>query len=146
MNYIKALVIKFLMTFGVLFIFLSLMFNMALIHVIAVSAIITVLGFVLGDLFILPSFENWGATLTDFFLVVIAIQVYGMNFFTGNLPTLGTIGFIALIISAGEFFYHIYIDHNILNVIEEKDPIKDEDIAYLQTEFSEEFDEENYDE
>lgn len=146
MNYIKAIAIKFIMTFIVLFITLSLMFNVALTHVITLSAIITFLGFVLGDLFILPSFENWGATIADFFLVVVAIQVYGMNFFAEILPSLAIIGLIALVISLGEFFYHMYIDHNILNVIEEKDPIMERDISHLQTEFSDEFDEENNEE
>lgn len=138
MNYAKAFILKLLMIFVVLFLSLNLLFNVSLFHVVMLSLIISVTSFILGDFFILPAFENWGATLADFFLVVIAIRIYGMNFFIESLPTLGTVGLIALIISVGEIFYHIYIDRHFLNVIEYKDQVPEASMLNLQTEFSEE--------
>lgn len=124
--------LKLLIIFAVLFVTLSFMFNVLLPHVIALSLIIAIVSFVVSDFFILPAFENWGATIANFFLIVIAIRTYGLIFLIDTLPSLGMIGLIALVLSIGLFFYHIYVDRRILNVIEVKNELK------MQTEFSEE--------
>lgn len=139
MKYIKSFAMKFVMTLAVLFIFLSLFNNVSMAHILALSLIISIVGFLLGDLVILPAFENWGATITDFFLVVITVRLYGMIFFVQYLPSLATVGLIALILSVGEVFLHIYINRTILNVIESKDSPYQIDMSDFQTEFGEEF-------
>lgn len=139
MKYINAFIIKFVMTLFVLYIFLGLFNNVSFIHILLLGLIISILGFLLGDLVILPAFENWGATISDFFLVVILVRLYGAMFFTQHLPSLAVVGMMALILSLGEFFFHIYIDYNILNKTKRVKPENEIGVGDYQTEFTEEF-------
>src|SRR5699024_1964767 len=100
---------------------------------------ITGIGFILGDLIILPAFENWGATLADFFLIVITIRVYSSILLVEPFVTLSIIGLAALIISAGEVYFHIYMDRKFLNVVESVDSTERVNMSELQTEFGDEF-------
>lgn len=140
LKYVNSLIIKFLMTFAILFVFLSMFNNVSVFHIFMLSLIITSLGFILGDLIILRFSENWLATITDFLLVVIAIRVYSSVFFMETLPSLSTVGLIALIVAAGEVFFHTYVDRNILNITETVDSRDQINTMDLQTEFAEEFD------
>lgn len=139
MKYVSAIIMKFLMTFIVLFVFLSLFNDVSLFHVFMMSLIITGIGFILGDLIILPAFENWGATLADFFLIVITIRVYSSILLVEPFVPLSTIGLAALIISAGEVYFHIYMDRKFLNVVESVDSTERVNMSELQTEFGDEF-------
>jgi len=138
MDYVKAIIIKFVMSLAVLWVILGLIYNVAFGHVLTLSLIITALGFILGDLIILRWFENWGATIADFLLVFAAVWVYSINFIFENFPVLWAAALSALIISVGEVFFHKYIDRHIIHVDERVDEANRADVGNLQTEFGEE--------
>lgn len=69
---------------------------------------LVVIGYLLGDLWILPKLGNVAATIGDF--IINALGIWAM---TEALPqfTLSTSGYwiIALALAAGEWFFHQYL-------------------------------------
>lgn len=142
MDYVKALVIKFVMCLAVLWIVLGVFYNVDFGHILALSLIITPVSFILGDLFILSRFENWGATIADFILVMAVVWLYSINFINEAFPYITAAALSALIISVGEIFFHRYVDRHILHVDDRtvsRDDQRNIDRS-LQTEFGEEID------
>lgn len=143
LEYVKALIIKFIMSTAVIWLVLGLNYGVPFGHIIMLSLIITLVAFVLGDLMILPRFENWGATLADFLLVFAAVSLYSTNFTNENFPLLNVAATIAILISIGEIFFHKYVDRHILysddTVGHRRDNYTIED-SRLNTEFSKEVD------
>src|SRR5690625_3132658 len=143
MEYVKALLIKFVMTTAVLWVVLGAFYGASFASIFILSLIIAGLSFVLGDLFILPKFENWGATISDFLLVFLAVWLYSANVAIVNYPAITAAAMSAILISIGEVFFHKYVDSHILNVDDRtggrtQPPRTTED--HLQTEFGDEID------
>lgn len=140
MKHVKALLIKFIFTLLVLLLVLGAIYNMTYGNIFFISIIITGTGYVLGDLYVLPRFENWGAIISDFLLVVAVIYFYGTIFLVTPFSLLNAAAITAIILSIGEFFFHKYVDMRILRPVDtsrtkEKTNI---DVKRLQTEMSEE--------
>lgn len=136
MEHVKALIIKFIMCTAVLWVVLGLFFGVTFSAILTIAVILTVVSYLLGDLFILPRFENWGATLADFGLAFLGVWFLGYYL---NIPLFTAALFSGVIIAIGEYFFHKYVakhvlDHNLIVTEEEKDIIHDK----LQTEFSSE--------
>ena len=143
MDYVKALIIKFVMCLAVLWIVLGVFYNINFGHVLTLSLIITAASFVIGDLFILPRFENWGATIADFFMALAIVWLYSVNFVNDIFPVLTAAALSALILAVGEIFFHRYVDSHILHVQDETVNRENQmtiDQRNLQTEFGEEID------
>ncbi|MFC3038749.1 YndM family protein [Virgibacillus xinjiangensis] len=105
-----ALVIKFAMITAVLWIVLGGFYDVSFGDIFATSLILTALAF-LADVYLLPVIENFGATLGDFGLAFAGVWVLGNYLFEETIP-LGTATLIsALIIAAGEFFFHQYMEN-----------------------------------
>lgn len=144
MDYVKALIIKLLMCTAVIWFVLGVMYNVNFGHVITLSLFITIASFILGDIFLLPKFENWGATIADFILVFAAVWIYSANFINVNFSLLNAAAITAIIIAIGEIFFHQYVDRHILHV-DDRIIIRDDDNrdirqSELKTEFGEEID------
>lgn len=142
--YIKALIIKFVMCFAVLWIILGGFHNVNLGHIFMMSLIITIVSFILGDLYLLPKFENWGATMADFFLALAVIWFYCTNFVDVNFSVLTAAAITSLVLAVGEWFYHQYIDKRLFT--EDDKRSKKLETERLQTEFGEEMEPPNEDE
>lgn len=143
MDYVKALVIKFVMCLAVLWLVLGVFYNVGFGHILTLSIILTPVTFILGDLFILRRFENWGATIADFLMVFAVVWFYGAYFINVTFPVITAAALSALIISVGEIFFHRYVDNHILHVEDDKrdrDRRANIDDRNLQTEFGEEID------
>ena len=109
MKYIEALLIKFAMIFSVLFVILGLAFGVELYEIFIISLIITAVGFV-GDLIIYPKTSNKIATGGDFVIVFLAVWLLGLWLIaTPDFSLIMAALFSALLIAAGEWFFHIYL-------------------------------------
>ncbi|WP_257348758.1 YndM family protein [Pseudalkalibacillus decolorationis] len=114
MKHIKALLIKFVMITLVLFIVLGLGYEVSFADILALSTILTVAAYLIGDLFILPRYGNTAATIADFGLVYLGLWALGDAFIEGDIP-LGLATFYATAgITIGEWFFHRYMDNEIL--------------------------------
>jgi hypothetical protein len=135
----KALFMKFLMITAVLWVILSLIYDVSFTDVLITSVVLTAVGYV-GDVFILPKIGNVWAAISDFVIAYAVIYFLGSYIYEQPL-TLGTAAFIsALILMVGELLLHRYMH---TNIFEPRKSNPDEKVGYynrtnLQTEFAEE--------
>lgn len=109
MKYIEALLIKFAMIFAVLFVILGLVYGVELFEIFVLSLIITIVGFA-GDLIIYPKTSNRVATGGDFVIVFLLVWLLGMWLIdTPDFSLIMAALFTAVIVAAGEWFFHIYL-------------------------------------
>lgn len=109
MKYVEALVIKFAMIFAVLFIILGLVYGVGLFEIFIISLIITAVGFI-GDLVIYPKTSNKTATGGDFVIVFLAVWLVGILLIESpDFSLILAAVYSALLVAAGEWFFHIYL-------------------------------------
>lgn len=104
----RALVFKYLMTFVVSVIALSMFGDNSWPMVALYAVVATAANYLIGDLVILPSMGNLVASVADGGLAALAAYLMSMmsvNFSTtpGNLLTLG------ILVAIGEFFFHQFL-------------------------------------
>ncbi|MBY0097153.1 YndM family protein [Mesobacillus maritimus] len=142
MKHFWALLIKFAVIGTVLFSFLSIFNTASLPVILFISVITTAISYFVGDLYILPKFGNFIATIADFGLSFVLIWLLSalMINSTGNMLT--TTFIIALTIAAVEALFHLYVNTHVnSNSAESVIPgVYKGDL--MMTEFSEEFDSE----
>ena len=137
--YMKALFMKFLMITAVLWVVLSLIYDVSFTDVVITSVVLTAVGYV-GDVFILPKIGNVWAAISDFVIAYAIIYFLGSYIYEQPLA-LGTAAFIsALILMVGELLLHRYMH---TNIFEPRKSNPNEKAGYynrtnLQTEFAEE--------
>jgi hypothetical protein len=140
MKIVKALIPKFIMVTAVLWIVLGL-FGVSLADILLTSVLLTGVSFI-GDMFLLPRVKNIAVTIADFGLAFVLIWLVGTYFFEQPIR-LGMATFISsIIIAAGEFVFHMYLQKQIFTdekVVPEKN-IRSYQKDNLQTEFGSEFD------
>ena len=109
MKYVTAVIIKFVMVTFVLWVILGGLYNVSFGDILTISILLTGVGFLVGDLFILPRVNNTVATLADFGLTLLGVWVLGALLFERPIP-LGTAAFLsAVVFMVGEFFFHMYL-------------------------------------
>ena len=131
MNHVKALIIKFLMIAVVLLIILTLIFDVEFGDTLLISAVLTLVAYVLGDLMIFRKVggqsdnnasnnnqsghtkRNAIATISDIVVAFLVIWLMGEVLLadTQDLMTAAIIS--AIVIGAGEWFFHKYLDNNV---------------------------------
>ncbi|MEN2465984.1 YndM family protein [Ornithinibacillus sp. JPR2-1] len=136
MKHIKALLIKFIATFVLLYIILGAMYTMTFGEVFLLSLVLGIVAYLVGDLFILPRTNNLVATVADFILAwpIIYWFVDGMTAADNPFPAsliaaLGVGGF--------EIFFHRYLANQVLP---DQEPNGTRNLRY-QTEYAEEISE-----
>lgn len=143
--YMKALFMKFLMITAVLWVVLSLIYDVSFSDVLITSVVLTAVGYV-GDVFILPKIGNVWAAISDFVIAYAVIYFLGSYIYEQPLA-LGTAAFIsALILMVGELLLHRYMH---TNIFEPRKSNPNEKVGYynrtnLQTEFAEEVEIESF--
>lgn len=110
MKHIKAILIKFVATFVILFIILDIIFGMSLANVFFISLVLSVASYLVGDIGILSRTNNTVATITDFGLALIVIWFLSAALsFTPRTPLFVTSLFSAAAMTLFEIFFHKYV-------------------------------------
>ncbi|WP_100400672.1 YndM family protein [Bacillus sp. FJAT-44742] len=113
MEHLKALGIKFVMVAASLFIVLGL-WGVPIAEILITSLVLTAGAYLIGDLWVFPSFGNWTAAFADLGLAFAGIWIVGTLLFPGiNLPLAALIS--AAVIAAGEYFFHKFMARKVLN-------------------------------
>ncbi|WP_186580479.1 YndM family protein [Aquibacillus kalidii] len=134
MKHGKALLIKFVATLALLYIILDLMYAMTFGEVFALTAVLGIVAYLVGDMFVLPRTNNTIATLADFGLAWLIIYLFADGTTIADNPfTISLIGAIG--VAAFEMFFHRYLANNTLP--DEKQSPATRNLQY-QTETSEE--------
>lgn len=114
MKHVWSLVIKFIIITAVLFIVLGMFYRVSFANIIWTSLILTLVSYLIGDLFVLPLGENLAATVADFGLAFLTIWMIGAFIFEPNVPVVGAAFVSSLVIAAGEWFFHQYMNKQVL--------------------------------
>lgn len=140
MKHVNALIIKFVMITAALWIVLGLGFDVSFGDIIITGIILTIVSYILGDLFVLPAYENSAATIADFGLAFAGVWMIGYFLYEQPISLRFAALLSALLISVGEIFFHRYMANQV--IIRGSVSRKDEDdmtrSGKLQTEFGSE--------
>jgi len=110
MKRLLSIGIKGLGAFILLYAILGLGYNMSFGRVLLITIVLGTISYIIGDLIILPRFNNIVATGVDLataFAVIWGLNAYSLDYHTLLLYYSSLIGAIA--IAAFEFFYHMYL-------------------------------------
>lgn len=112
MKHFKAIFYKFLMIAIVLEIVLNLLTHLNFWQILVVSATVTVVAYIIGDLAVLGASNNTIATLADFGLAWLTIYAFNYYYRTAGISI--TDAFIAAaVIGVGEWLFHKYAASNV---------------------------------
>ena len=104
---------------AVLLIILGLFYGVSFADILWTSLLLTVASYLIGDLFILPLSNNLTATLADLGLAFLGIWLIGSYMYPVDVPVVAAAFFSALIIMVGEWFFHRYMENQVLEQGEE---------------------------
>lgn len=111
MKHISALLIKFVMCVVVLEIVLRLITNLTFTEILYISAAVTIIAYIIGDLLILRV-SNTVATVADIGLSLVTI--YAFNFIWNTREISFSDALIAAVaLGVGEWFFHKYVASNV---------------------------------
>lgn len=130
MNHLKAIIIKFIMILVVLLIVLTAMYDVEFGNTLLISAVLTLLAYALGDLMIFRKTGDRGdnnrasrdddhtkrnaiATVSDIILSFLVIWLMGEVLLEDTEDLIQAAIISALVIGAGEWFFHKYLDRNV---------------------------------
>ncbi|MFD1170658.1 YndM family protein [Oceanobacillus caeni] len=138
MKHIKALGIKFIVTSVILFSLLAIFETATLGEILLISALVTGINYIIGDLLILPRFNNFIATIADFALAFVGIWALSSMFIYPTTPIGIVSGFAAFFIAISEGLFHVYMKEKVLyKQYNHQEPFSVLN-THPQTEFSEE--------
>jgi hypothetical protein len=113
MQHGKALLMKGLFTFIVLYLVLGLGFGMSFVNVLITTLVLGVISYFVGDLGVLPKNGNMIATISDLGLVLVVVWIMGIILSGIDMVTMAGAALIsAVILAVGEYFFHHYIMRN----------------------------------
>ncbi|AQQ53584.1 DUF2512 family protein [Planococcus lenghuensis] len=120
MDHVKAILIKFVMIAVVLLIVLTWIFDVSFGDTLWISAALTLLAYVLGDLVIFRKAgdaddqgkRNMIATVSDIILAFLIVWFLGDAMaVSSDIVTAAIVS--AILIGGGEWFFHKYLDRNV---------------------------------
>lgn len=144
MKHIKPLAIKFISSLVLLSVILGLFFDMSFGNIFLITLVLSVVSYVIGDLFILRRTNNIIATLADLGLVFLVIRFMGDALANGDNGDMFTMSLIAAIgVALFEYAFHKYVANRVLNENQSRENQKT--TLRYQTEASEELTPKNTD-
>ena len=122
MKHLLALALKFVMVAAVLLIVLTLLFDVPFVDTLLISLALTALSYAMGDIMIFlnagspenQSSRNTVATFSDFVMAFLAIWLIGWLLTGQNIEMVTPALVSALVLSAGEWFFHLYVDRSVV--------------------------------
>lgn len=144
MKHIKPLAIKFISSLVLLSVILGLFFDMSFGNIFLITLVLSVVSYVIGDLFILRRTNNIIATVADLGLAFLVIRFMGDALANGDNGDMFTMSLIAAIgVALFEYAFHKYVANRVLNENQSRENQKT--TLRYQTEASEELTPKNTD-
>lgn len=112
MKHVYALLIKFLMVAVVLEVILSMLTDLTFSEILYVSATVTILAYIIGDLLILAASNNTVATLSDAVLAAVVIFLFNYMWEARTIPLSAAL-ISAAVLGLGEWLFHKYVAKNV---------------------------------
>jgi uncharacterized membrane protein len=113
MKHVSSLLIKFIIVALVIAVVLNTLTTITLSETLLISAAVTIISYIIGDLLILPTTNNTIATFADIGLSLLTIYMF--NFIWNTIRISFIHAFItAVVIGVGEWFFHKYVVNNVV--------------------------------
>ncbi|MGK7376729.1 DUF2512 family protein [Planococcus sp. 1R117A] len=126
MKFIEVLLMKFAMVFAVLFMIFGLTYGTGVFDIFLISLVITAVGFI-GDLIVYPRTSNKVATAGDLVLDFILIWLLAALWIENpDFSIVMASIYSAVLLAAGEWFYHIYLSKRLWEHKETSHTLKQE--------------------
>ncbi|MCF6411708.1 DUF2512 family protein [Pseudalkalibacillus salsuginis] len=109
-RHIVALLSKFLVVSCIAFVTLTVFYGVPIGNILWMSALITVVGYAIGDLFILKKLGNFIATIMDFGLFFFVFWLFADQYIETPANQLFGAAIAAFFIAVSEFVFHILIE------------------------------------
>ncbi|UCZ53228.1 YndM family protein [Bacillus shivajii] len=119
MKHVAAICIKFIIITFVLLMILSAIYNYPFLSTITLSAFVVGISYLVGDIGILRFSNNTVATIADLGLIAIIVWLLGPLIYGADVTFIAAI-LSAVFIGMGEWVFHIYLAHEVLQ--RKKDP------------------------
>lgn len=113
MKHLLALLLKFAMVGLVLAAVLGYMTDLNGRQIFTIALTVTLVAYLLGDLFILPRFNNTIATIADFGLALVTIYAFNWVYRNVNIEFSDALT-AAAILGVGEYLFHKYVAKAVL--------------------------------
>ncbi len=114
MEHVKALLIKSVMTFAILLLFLGSYAGIG--DILIITLVLGAISYLAGDLFLLPKTSNLTASLSDFALSFFVIWGLGLMLFKQTDGLIFASLFAAFLIASGEWLFHSYMADKVLHI------------------------------
>ncbi len=108
MHYVKPIAVKFLV-YSILLSLVLLFYGFSIPSVLALSALLAIVTFVVGDIIVLPLKGNLVATLVDGATIFVGILLWIVPTYGLYFSTIASVLFVAFVVSVCEWFLHIYV-------------------------------------
>jgi len=127
LEHVKALFIKFVMIAVVLGIVLTGIYDVEFGDTMLISVVLTVVAYILGDLLLFRKAgddhernadhakRNMVATVSDAILTFLVVWLMGKALFANDSDLLQAAVLSAIIVAAGEWFFHKYLDNQVFD-------------------------------
>ncbi|TMW71424.1 DUF2512 family protein [Alteribacter natronophilus] len=119
-HHLTALAIKFVITGFVLIVIFPAFYSEPMWGTIALTAIITAGGYVLGDLALLRVSSNLAASIFDFAFVTGVLMVVGPFFY--GFVSIWIAMLAASLVVTGEFVLHKYVQRFVFGLVDSEEP------------------------
>ncbi|QOR66127.1 YndM family protein [Cytobacillus suaedae] len=115
MKHVKAIGIKYIFTSIILLSVFGIYYNSTVLEILLISALVTGVAYVVGDLFILPRLGNLVASLADMGLAFLS--VWGLSLVFIDPPDRLALAslFAAVFIMLTEALFHAYMENKVLD-------------------------------
>ncbi|WP_157796177.1 DUF2512 family protein [Bacillus xiapuensis] len=120
MRHLTAIIMKFVAVSVILYVGFSVVAEANIAEVLLMSAVVTIISYVLGDLMVLPFSGNSIAVLSD--IVLSAFVLWGLGYVLDNIMASFVNAMVfSVFLAIGEWFFHIYMQERVLET-RYKDP------------------------
>ncbi len=118
MKHLQAILYKFLIIAVSLGIVLSILTDLSFGQILLISATVTIIAYIIGDIGILPMSNNTIATLVDFALAWLIIYAFNYYYRIAEI-SISDAFWGAAVIAVGEWLFHKYVSSSVITDKEE---------------------------
>lgn len=112
MRHIIALLIKFAMIAIALEVVLSMVTTLTFTDILYIAATVTILAYIVGDIFVLSMTNNTIATIADVGLTLVTIYAFNYAWNISRISLTDSL-IAAVVVGVGEWFFHKYVANNV---------------------------------
>lgn len=113
MKYVTGFLMKWVMLAAVTLIIFSGLYGADIGLVLLMSAILGLFTYLAGDLLMLPSMSDLALTIIDLVLAFFGLWLLSAIFLGPDFPDVVASAISAVLIAAGEWFFHIYMKRRV---------------------------------